>query len=250
MVDVVPRLGGQAGIEAGGGVMQNVSHAVMAQRSEAPDSLDFFPTPPWATRALINHILAPLDIAVPAEIVAEPAAGKGHMVRPLAEFFAEVRAADIMDYGVGYPVFDFLLSDSLLYVDTWPFGKVDWIITNPPFNRLTEFVETAAAHAQVGVAMFARIQALESVERYERIYLRWFERVIWAQFVERVPLAKNRVNPKGSTATAYGWLIITKQRNWPHPYVQTWPPGRTPQLILIPKCRKELERPEDYEAAE
>ena len=37
--------------------MQNTSHAVMAQRSEAKDSLDDFPTPPWATRALFEHIV-------------------------------------------------------------------------------------------------------------------------------------------------------------------------------------------------
>jgi len=30
---------------------QNRSHAVMAQRHEAADSVDDFPTPPWATRA-------------------------------------------------------------------------------------------------------------------------------------------------------------------------------------------------------
>jgi hypothetical protein len=36
---------------------QNTSHAVMAQRAEAKDSLDNFPTPPWATRALIEHVL-------------------------------------------------------------------------------------------------------------------------------------------------------------------------------------------------
>ena len=33
---------------------QNTSYAVMAQRAEAKDSLDDFPTPPWATRALID----------------------------------------------------------------------------------------------------------------------------------------------------------------------------------------------------
>jgi hypothetical protein len=31
--------------------------AVMAQRREPPDSLDYFPTPPWATRALFRHVL-------------------------------------------------------------------------------------------------------------------------------------------------------------------------------------------------
>ena len=29
----------------------------MAQRVESKDSLDDFPTPPWATRALIEHII-------------------------------------------------------------------------------------------------------------------------------------------------------------------------------------------------
>lgn len=37
--------------------MQNTSHAVMAQRIEAKDSPDDFPTPPWATRALCEYIL-------------------------------------------------------------------------------------------------------------------------------------------------------------------------------------------------
>jgi hypothetical protein len=36
---------------------QDTSYAVMAQRIEAQDSLDDFPTPPWATRALIEHVL-------------------------------------------------------------------------------------------------------------------------------------------------------------------------------------------------
>jgi integrase len=35
--------------------MQNTSHAVMAQRTESLDSPDDFPTPPWATRGLIEH---------------------------------------------------------------------------------------------------------------------------------------------------------------------------------------------------
>ena len=36
---------------------QNRSHAVMAQRSEAANSLDNFPTPPWATRTLLEIVL-------------------------------------------------------------------------------------------------------------------------------------------------------------------------------------------------
>ncbi len=42
--------------------MQNTSHAVMAQRTEAKDSLDNFPTPPWETRRLLEHVIATREI--------------------------------------------------------------------------------------------------------------------------------------------------------------------------------------------
>lgn len=64
---------------------QNTSPAVMAQRREPANSLDYFPTPPWATRALCEF----LDLAVPLapQRCWEPACGEGHMVRPLLECF-------------------------------------------------------------------------------------------------------------------------------------------------------------------
>ena len=72
----------------------------MAQRSEARDSLDDFPTPPWATRALIEHVLD--DKASLSELVClEPACGAGHMANVLSEYFGEVRCADIHAYGSG-----------------------------------------------------------------------------------------------------------------------------------------------------
>jgi hypothetical protein len=80
-------------------IMQNRSHAVMAQRVEAEDSLDDFPTPPWATRALMEHVIG----RVPAQRLAclEPACGRGDMARTLSEYFASVTASDVHPYGFG-----------------------------------------------------------------------------------------------------------------------------------------------------
>lgn len=50
--------------------------SVMAQRKEPPASLDFFPTPPWATRAGVEIIRA---IDPEARDVCDPACGEGHM---------------------------------------------------------------------------------------------------------------------------------------------------------------------------
>ena len=73
--------------------MQNRSHAVMAQRTEPPDSADNFPTPPWATRALLEHVIGDRGPFNGNRRAFEPACGAGHMARPLAEYFGEVHAS-------------------------------------------------------------------------------------------------------------------------------------------------------------
>ena len=85
---------------------QNTSYAVMAQRIEAQDNLDDFPTPPWATRALIEHVLGGKK-RVKSQVCLEPACGSGHMAKVLSEYFGKVKAADIHPYGYG-GVHDFL----------------------------------------------------------------------------------------------------------------------------------------------
>lgn len=199
---------------------QNTSSAVMQQRSEPHDSLDFFPTPPWATRALCVHILRD---AVSGRSVWEPACGEGHMVRPLQEYFASVRGSDVHAYGFG-DVTDFLFPHAS--------RRADWIITNPPFRLAQQFIEQAAAHSREGYAMLVRIAFLESVRRYEAIFSKNPPSVI-AQFSERVPMFKGKLDATGSTATAYCWLVWTKDV-----------PGTT--FVWIPPCRRQLERPGDY----
>lgn len=203
---------------------QNRSAAVMQQRHEAHDSLDDFPTPPWATRALTEFLTSEgFDLA--ESTCREPAANRGHMVAPLREAFANVEASDVYDYGAGFPIADYL------------FGlappPVDWTITNPPFRLAEQFIERARASSRVGVAMIVRAAFLESVGRYQRLYAATPPAYV-LQFTERVVMHKGRLAPEGSTATAYAWLI------W-----LTEPPAIT-QLGWIAPCRKRLERVEDY----
>jgi hypothetical protein len=108
----------------------------------------------------------------------------------------------------------------------------DWIVTNPPFRRAEEFTLKALQRARVGVAMFVRIQWLESKGRYERIFKNHPPTLI-AYFAERVPLHMGRWEPKGSTATGYCWLV--------------WIKGRVPQppFWIPPGQRKLCARPDD-----
>jgi hypothetical protein len=204
--------------------MQNTSHAVMAQRIEPPDSPDDFPTPPWATRALVEHVLEDKG-ALRRMTCLEPACGAGYMAKPLEEYFGKVIAADAYYYGFGQ-IRDFL---------DYPYQEqsADWVITNPPFRLAEEFVIRAIPIARKGVAILARSVFLESVGRYEDIFCK-MPPTKFAQFVERVPMVKGRLDRKATTATGYAWLVWEKQT------------GSLPRLMWVPPCRKQLEKNSDY----
>lgn len=207
------------------GGMQNISHAVMAQRHEPKDSPDDFPTPPWATRALLQHVIR--DPNLSRLTCLEPACGRGYMSRPLLEKFQRVDSADLLDYGYG-EVRDFL---------TYPYlaGSHHWVITNPPFKLAQEFIERAMTVAKCGVAILARTVFLESVGRYEALF-RNNPPTYFAQFTERVPMVKGRVDRKASTATGYAWFVWNKEER-----------RSSSELVWIPPCRRQLEKDTDYD---
>ena len=205
----------------------NPSHAyaVMAQRIDAKDSLDDFPTPPWATRALLEHVVENVG-ELRSQTCLEPACGVGHMSKVLEEYFGSVSASDVHPYGYG-DVVDFTSHPVKV-------GAFDWIITNPPFRLGEDFIVKSLAVARVGVAMLTRTVFIESIGRYSRIFNVTPPTKV-AQFVERVPMVKGRLDPKASTATGYCWLVWEKRKR------------TLARLVWIPPCRKELERERDYE---
>jgi hypothetical protein len=209
----------------------NTSSAVMQQRNKPRnDGLDDFPTPPWATRALIEHVLAPpvtgLDYFKDLTVW-EPACNRGFMARPLAEYFGRVIATDIKNYGnPGQVCMDFLMHGLA--------ESVDWQITNPPFRLAAQFAERCLTIApKHGFALLVRTSFLEGVGRYQNLFRKYPPTII-AQFAERVPMVEGRCDPEASTATSYCWLV--------------WDRGVSgdPEFVWIPPCRRALERPSDY----
>jgi hypothetical protein len=212
----------------------------MQRRVEAHDSLDDFPTPPWATRAICEfltergHNLGMMDCR-------EPCANRGHMVLPLREVFGHVMASDVFDYGCDFPVRDYLFG---------PDGHLDmtdFTFINPPFRLAREFIERAMRLSRVGVAVIARSAFSEGQERAEELFIPrppTFE----LQFSERVVMLKGRlirtgaVDPfaekpgtKASSATSYSAFI------WLKPYGT-----RDTRKHWIAPSRLRLEKPGDY----
>lgn len=231
----------------------NRSSAVMQQRRAgaaqrgrhvAPPQLNYFPTPPWATRALCEFLIRE-GHALDDLVCWEPACGEGHMTRPLQEYFADVVASDVHRYDtipeVGeHELFDFTLSA----MGSGP-DQPDFVVTNPPFTLACEFIAAASVVAQRGFALLVRSAFLEGADRH---------RALWSsnppsfvlQFSERVVMLEGRliragdVDPfsdqpdrRARSATAYVWLV--------------WLEGEDDtRLRWIPPCRARLERSGDY----
>ncbi len=202
--------------------------SVMASRREPADALDMFPTPPWATRALCELLVARYG-SLDTLSCWEPACGQMHMAGPLAEFYGSVWASDIHDYGAGQDaVSDFLGGDPAAAAP-----RVHWVITNPPFRLALEFTLRALAESSQGVAMLVRTAWLEGGRRYDGLF-RPHPPAVIAQFAERVPMTKGRWDPDASTATSYCWVI------WRHDKV-----GETAFVHIPPGRRKALTAPGD-----
>ncbi len=238
---------------------QNRSTAVMQRRIEPHDSLDDFPTPPWATRALVQHVL--IGGGFRADNLAamssrEPCCNRGYMAKPMAETFKSVEATDIFPYGFG---------DTADYLSMARQSQVDITIFNPPFRLAEQFIQRGLETSRVGVAVFARASFYEGVQRYRRLFQPQ-RPTFYAPFSERVILVKGRlldpdrkypkIDPKTgevkrdpktgeiimarpSSATSYAWFVWLKD---------THIIGRT-ESVLIPPCRKFLTKPGDYPEA-
>src|SRR5437016_2512180 len=94
------------------------------------DGPDFFPTPAWATYALIDNEVFNGDIW-------ESACGNGAMSVVLGTTGRAIASSDLYDRGYGDVGVDFLR----------PRRRADNIITNPPYNSAEGFVQSGLRFA-------------------------------------------------------------------------------------------------------
>jgi hypothetical protein len=112
-----------------------------ASTTSARRDLDFYPTPPDVTHALMEFLDFPLAT------VWEPACGDGAMSEVLKNYADNVISTDLRDTGYGSGGVNFLTERR----------ECDAIITNPPFNISEAFIRHAVPQADV-VAMVLKSQ--------------------------------------------------------------------------------------------
>lgn len=117
-------------------------------KKEKRRELDFYPTPPEVTHALMQRF------KWPKMLIFEPACGDGSMSEVLKSYRHSVYSSDLRETGYGQGGEDFLASD----------GEWDAIITNPPFCLSEQFITHAVEQAPL-VAMVLKSQYWHSRKR-------------------------------------------------------------------------------------
>jgi hypothetical protein len=162
------------------------------KRTADLDGPDFFPTPPWATHALIDNENFEGDIW-------ECACGDGSMSEVLKSTGNRVISSDLYDRGYGEAGHDFLTSDRVC----------DNIITNPPYNSAEGFVRCGLKNARKKFALLLRLVFLEGVRRQRTIFEHLPPSRIWV-FSERITFYPRGAIQKGTGTTAYAWFVWDK----------------------------------------
>lgn len=153
---------------------------------------DFFPTPKWATHALIENESFKGEIW-------ECACGDGAMSRVLSLASSRIRSSDLYDRGFGEPGFDFLRATT----------QTDNIVTNPPYNSAEGFVTTGLKLAKKKFALLLRLAFLEGANRANTIFANSPPSRVWV-FSERITFYPSGVEPRGTGTTAYAWFVWDK----------------------------------------
>jgi hypothetical protein len=159
------------------------------------DGPDFFPTPAWATYALIDNETFHGEVW-------ESACGNGAMSEVLRKTDQPVISTDLYDRGYGDSGIDFLS----------PNRRAQNIVTNPPYNAAEGFVRSGLEAADRKFALLLRLAFLEGAGRQRTIFSEAPPSRVWV-FSERITFYPDGAVQKGSGTTAYAWFVWDKDSN-------------------------------------
>lgn len=186
--------------------MRNVS------RVADDEGLDYFPTPPHATFALVQMERKYIDrhLSVGGSTIWEPACGLGWMSHELMRCGYPVFSSDIQFYPD--PKVDVYRHDFLNAVP--PLVNAEAIVTNPPYRKgmAQAFAERAISISPY-VAMLCRTTWVESQGRYEFFKKHPPTRILF--FSRRFSCTESMfgTGKENGGIIAYSWFIWDRMRD-------------------------------------
>lgn len=162
-------------------------------RKENMDSADLYNTPVTALDAIypiFKHRFGNDKIIEPAcglGVIAEYLKSKGHIVETNDLYkYTAYEADSYRDYLNEYS------------------EKGDWVVTNPPFNICSDFVQKGFDVAPQQL-LFLRTAFLETKNRYDNIFSKGHLKGIY-QFIRRVECTKGEKQEHTANSVSYAWF--------------------------------------------
>lgn len=182
--------------------------AIANRRAAGTDGPDYYPTPAWATRALLSKEQF-------EGLVHEPCCGAGAISSELSAAGLSVVSSDLFDHGFGQAGVDARTLS----------GPVENIITNPPYNIASDLLPNFVSICERKTALLLRFSFLESARRYP-LFLKYPPARVYV-FSERLSMSKAGEVVKGGGTVSYGWFVW--ERGWnAEPAIRWLPPGLKP----------------------
>ena len=154
---------------------------------------DYYSTDAKAITLLDKHNL--LDKDVPYW---ETACGGGRLSQELKRLGYNVtKETDLYNYGYGTTGVDFFKQTEVFQGNT---------ITNPPFKYVNDWIVHSLEVTSNKTYIFCRIQTVESIGRYERIF-RYNPPSYICPFVKRIQCYKNDDLTEKGSPLCYAWFI-------------------------------------------
>ena len=169
---------------------------------------DFYSTDPLAVQMLHKHDL--LDKNLPYW---ETAVGKGAISNELRRLGYKVtKETDLIDYGVGDTGQDFFSINEKFEGNT---------ITNPPYKNINDWILHSLELTTDKVYIFCRIQTLESMNRYEKIFKNNPPKYV-CPFVKRVNCYREDDHSfeKKASTICYSWFIWDNKEHTEDPIIK------------------------------
>lgn len=235
------------------------SYSQMVKRTDTKgEEKDYYPTPPWITRAAIEFLH---QRGIGLGQVWEPACGQGDMVKVLQEYGYTVLQSDLFaqDYGLGPEyVIDFAHPVQRPAEDS-----VDTVFTNPPFGYQTydvpgakegktkkkryyrpdQFMLNGLHAARAVVAILVRTNMVGGVDRVRDIYGP-YPPTFFVQFPQRLNFHKGSMQKKKSGMVDFAWMIWVNRDMYPTADIPAL--GRTELAHFPTDGMEKYERDGDY----
>lgn len=171
------------------------------RKTSYAETMDFVPTPPWATRAFLSTFP---EVQINGSDVLEPGVGRGDLARVLQEAGARVTGLDIVDRG--FP--NTIVAD---YNSYEPPVSFEWVVMNPPFTFGESFLRNAMRHSTKGVVLHIRTTWLNGVGRWNEFFQPGHLTDV-VMHAKNVSATQSKVIRRGSNQFNHSWLVFEKAK--------------------------------------